>query len=82
MPIREPVRGSTGTEYHLYRTPDGSLRCTCPDHRYRQRPCKHIIAHKPGQATLRRALAFYAAQNQIHPEDLLAAFRVIENAKK
>lgn len=36
------VRGDSGTEYTISASIDGGVRCTCPDHVFRQRQCKHI----------------------------------------
>lgn len=37
------VAGSNGTVYEV-RLGAGPASCTCPDHQYRQRDCKHVIA--------------------------------------
>jgi hypothetical protein len=31
-----------GTWYSVTRLPDGSWSCSCPDHQYRHKVCKHI----------------------------------------
>ena len=36
------VRGDRGIEYTISASLDGGIQCTCPDHLYRGRQCKHI----------------------------------------
>lgn len=35
-----------GTDYRVTLLPEGGAQCTCPDHIWRQRECKHIAALK------------------------------------
>ena len=51
------VRGDRGIEYTISATLAG-IECTCPDHRFRGRECKHIkFARETVQASREQAAA-------------------------
>jgi uncharacterized Zn finger protein len=39
-----PTGAGDGSCYHVEKRANGKLTCTCPDHQYRSRDCKHILA--------------------------------------
>lgn len=45
------VSGSNGETYIVVQRADGDWRCSCPDHMYRQRACKHIQEARRDEAS-------------------------------